>query len=65
MMNSGIGKNGHLAISTNSLPRAVSYLRRKGARFMKETYETDGRTIKSIYLRDEIGGFAVKLINKR
>jgi 2-dehydro-3-deoxyphosphogluconate aldolase/(4S)-4-hydroxy-2-oxoglutarate aldolase len=65
MKGKGTGTNGHIGIKTNYLFRAVAYLRRKGVEFRTDTakYDEKGR-IKFIYLADEIGGFAVHLMQK-
>ncbi len=65
MYKMGAGTNGHLAISTNSVPRAYSYLKRMGVEFLEETKRYDDKgNLMFIYLKDEIGGFAVHLITK-
>jgi 2-dehydro-3-deoxyphosphogluconate aldolase/(4S)-4-hydroxy-2-oxoglutarate aldolase len=57
-----LGKNGHIAIKTNSVERAMAYLSAKGIKFNEDTRNTDSSgVIKAIYLQDEIGGFAVHL----
>ncbi len=53
------GKNGHIAIATNTLPRAISYFKNKGIAFKEETI-----TGKAAYFEDEIAGFAVHLVQK-
>ena len=58
-----LGKNGHIAIGTASLPRAVAYLERKGVAFNKESEKFDAKGKRTaIYLKDEIAGFAVHLV---
>ena len=59
------GKNGHIAVRTNSVARAISYLKRAGVEFDETTlrYTSDG-SLEFVYLKDEIGGFAVHLIRK-
>ena len=59
------GENGHIAIRTNSVERAVYHLQRQGAVFLEESakYQSDG-TLAAIYLEQEIGGFAVHLVQK-
>lgn len=59
----GFGKYGHVAISTTSVDRAVYHLERKGFEFDYDTatYAPDG-SMKFIYLKKEIGGFAYHLI---
>lgn len=59
MKANGRGKNGHIAIGTNTLPRAVAYFRNKGIAFAEETL-----TEKAVYFQDEIAGFAVHLVQK-
>jgi len=60
----GRGANGHLAIRTNSLPRAKAYLEGKGYRFIEESAVAKNDKIVAIYLEGEIGGFAVHLLQK-
>ncbi len=61
----GAGTNGHIAISTNSVPRAYSYLKRMGVEFLEDTKKYDEKgNLKFVYLKEEIGGFAVHLITK-
>jgi 2-dehydro-3-deoxyphosphogluconate aldolase/(4S)-4-hydroxy-2-oxoglutarate aldolase len=56
------GIHGHLAVGTHSIRRAVAYLERRGYSFRPETKSEKNGTLISIYLRDEIGGFAVHLL---
>jgi len=59
-----LGVHGHLAILTLSIPRAVAYLRRKGVGTRPETYkEKDGKPV-AVYLDQEVGGFAIHLLQK-
>jgi 2-dehydro-3-deoxyphosphogluconate aldolase/(4S)-4-hydroxy-2-oxoglutarate aldolase len=61
----GGGSHGHIAIKTNHIKSAAAYLNRQG-------FETDMSTAKcdstgrmtALYLREEIGGFAVHLLQK-
>lgn len=61
-----LGKNGHIAMKTNSVRRAVSYLTRKGFGMDESTakYDAKGNMI-AIYGKKEIGGFAVHLLQKK
>jgi 2-dehydro-3-deoxyphosphogluconate aldolase / (4S)-4-hydroxy-2-oxoglutarate aldolase len=61
-----LGKNGHIAIKTNSAARAVNYLKSKGVEFIEDTarYDEKGNLL-SIYLKEEAGGFAVHLLQKK
>ncbi|MBD5155339.1 MAG: bifunctional 4-hydroxy-2-oxoglutarate aldolase/2-dehydro-3-deoxy-phosphogluconate aldolase [Oscillibacter sp.] len=54
-----MGKNGHIAIGTNNLDRAVYHLSRQGVEFNEST-----RKPKAIYLKDEVAGFAIHLMQK-
>ena len=54
-----LGKNGHIAIGTNNIDRAVYHLGRQGVEFDEST-----RKPKAIYLKGEVGGFAVHLVQK-
>lgn len=61
----GLGAIGHIAIKTNNVFRAVYYLEQRG-------YEVDWSTKKgpeeqpiAVYLKDEFGGFAVHLLQKK
>jgi 2-dehydro-3-deoxyphosphogluconate aldolase/(4S)-4-hydroxy-2-oxoglutarate aldolase len=61
-----LGENGHIAIGTNSLKRAIAYLERKGFTFNADSVKTDAKgTMTAIYLSDEIAGFAVHLVQKK
>ena len=53
------GRNGHIAIRTNTLPRAIAYFKARGFAFRVETV-----TDKAAYFADEIGGFAVHLLQR-
>ena len=58
------GTNGHLAIRTNFINRAKAFLERQGFEFDESTANVKEGQLKSIYLKDEIGGFAVHLLQK-
>ncbi len=66
MKSKGPGKCGHIAIFTNSVDRAVYHLSRKGIEFKEETatFNADG-TRKFIYLKEEFGGFAIHLLQRK
>ena len=59
MKSNYLGKNGHFAIGTNTLPRAIAYFKSKGIAFREETI-----TAKAAYFADEIAGFAIHLVQK-
>lgn len=61
-----LGENGHIAISTLDMGRAVAYLKRKGVAFHEQSakYASNGK-LSAIYLSDEIAGFAVHLVQAK
>lgn len=62
---SGRGAHGHIAIRTNNVDRAIYHLGLQGVKFDESSRKTDakGRT-KAIYLQEELGGFALHLVQK-
>lgn len=58
------GTNGHIAVGTSSVDRAVYHLGRQGVEFIEESRVSDAKGTKAIYLKGEIGGFAVHLVRK-
>ena len=60
-----LGKNGHIAIQTNYIDRAIYHLEQQGYTFREESkkYGKDGK-LTSIYFTEELGGFAVHLVQK-
>lgn len=62
----GLGKNGHLAIKTNHIDRAIAYLERKGiAVDMSTAKGPAGGPLVAVYLKEEYGGFAVHLLQNK
>ena len=64
MKSQGLGSKGHIAIATNSVVRAKNYLEMMGYKFNEESAKFKGDKMTAIYLADEIGGFAVHLVQK-
>jgi len=61
----GRGKNGHLAVLTNDIRRALWHLSRRGVSFIEESKAYDEKgNLNLVYLDCEIGGFAVHLKQK-
>lgn len=60
------GTKGHIAVTTNSVRRAAYQLAHQGIEVDMDTakYDADGR-MTVVYLKDEIGGFAVHLVEKK
>jgi 2-dehydro-3-deoxyphosphogluconate aldolase/(4S)-4-hydroxy-2-oxoglutarate aldolase len=66
MKSPGPGTRGHIAISTNTVIRARAFLERAGFQFLPESARTDARGVLTvIYLKEEIAGFAVHLVQKK
>lgn len=60
-----LGKHGHIAIATNYLERAVYHLESHGFQFNEESSKFDKENRRTaIYLKNEIGGYAVHLLQK-
>lgn len=59
------GTHGHIAIATPNPARAAWYLQQRGANFNWDSagYNEDG-SLRVVYLKDEIGGFAVHIVQK-
>ncbi|MDO4546597.1 MAG: bifunctional 4-hydroxy-2-oxoglutarate aldolase/2-dehydro-3-deoxy-phosphogluconate aldolase [Clostridia bacterium] len=64
MKRNGLGTHGHIAVATNSLPRARWNLERKGIEFDESTLKVKNGKPVAIYAKKEIAGFAVHLLQK-
>ena len=63
MLEKGPGTNGHIAIQTNNVDRAVYHLEQRGVKFDYSTVTYDDKgNMKFIYLAGEIDGFAYHLV---
>jgi 2-dehydro-3-deoxyphosphogluconate aldolase/(4S)-4-hydroxy-2-oxoglutarate aldolase len=63
MKTPGLGAHGHIAIKTNSLPRAAAYLERSGIALDYESAQKDPKgNITALYLKEEVLGFALHLV---
>ena len=61
----GRGANGHIAIATNNVDRAIYHLGLRGVKFDESSRKEDAKgNTKAIYLQDELAGFAVHLVKK-
>ena len=54
-----LGERGHIAIGTKCLPRAIGFYNRIGVKFNMDTAKPV-----AIYFADDIGGFAIHLVQK-
>lgn len=61
----GRGRNGHIALATADLPVARQYLEEKGFAFDDDSIKRmEDDRILVIYAKQEIGGFAIHLMQK-
>ena len=60
------GDNGHIAIATNSVKRAVYQLKLRGFEADETSFKFDKSTgeLTVAYLKDQFGGFAVHLVKR-
>lgn len=59
-----LGAHGHIAIGTNYIERAVYHMELQGFEFDPETAKYKNGKMVAIYLKGELGGFAVHLVQK-
>ena len=66
MYSKGPGKCGHIGIKTNFLDRAMAFLKRMGMELDESTivYNEKNGKPKFVYLKDEICGFAIHVMQK-
>ncbi len=61
-----LGKNGHIAIQTNFIGRAVDYFKRNGFKFNEASAKyNDKGALAAIYFEDDFFGFAIHLVQKK
>lgn len=62
----GQGENGHIAIGTCDIRRAISFLERKGFGIQTESIKkNDAGDILAAYLKEDAGGFAIHLLQEK
>lgn len=59
-----LGAKGHIAIGTNNMERAVNYLEVMGISTDQETAKYKDGKMTAVYLKEEVSGFAVHLLQK-
>lgn len=64
MKNRYLGRNGHIAVGTNHLDRAVYYLEEQGVAFDMDTAKYKNGKLAAVYLKEETAGFAIHLMQK-
>ncbi|MFP3043207.1 bifunctional 4-hydroxy-2-oxoglutarate aldolase/2-dehydro-3-deoxy-phosphogluconate aldolase [Treponema primitia] len=66
MKGSGRGTKGHIGIGTNSPFRAAAWLERQGIALNRDSIKTDAKgNLVLVYLKEEIAGFAVHIMQKK
>lgn len=65
MKKPGRGKNGHIAIGCNNIKRAKWHLEQRGFAFDEDSAVVKEGKLIAIYLKDEIGGFAFHLVDRK
>ena len=66
MKSKGAGCHGHIAFKTNYIDRAVNYLEYRGFQFDQDSAKYDAKgNLTAIYLKEDFGGFAVHLVQKK
>lgn len=64
MKKPGRGANGHIAIQTNYINRAIYHLEKRGFEFDQDSAVVKDGKLKAIYFKGEFGGFAMHLVQK-
>lgn len=59
-----LGTNGHIAIRTNNIDRALYYLAKRGYEPDETTAKYKNGKLNAVYLKSEFGGFAMHLLQK-
>ena len=59
------GVHGHIAVGTGNVERAIYHLSKKGISFDMGTAKYKSGRLSSVYLAEEIGGFAIHLMEKQ
>lgn len=67
MKKMGKGTIGHLGFFVKDIPQAIEYLESKGYPMDYDTarYEEDGKTIRLIFMKEEINGFRIHITVKK
>ncbi|MBI3985629.1 MAG: bifunctional 4-hydroxy-2-oxoglutarate aldolase/2-dehydro-3-deoxy-phosphogluconate aldolase [Lentisphaerae bacterium] len=62
----GLGAHGHIAVTTNTIGRAIAALERKGVKVDLTTAKKDAAgAMIAVYLKDEVNGYAIHLLQKK
>lgn len=61
----GLGEMGHIAIKTNNIYRAMTFLENNGVSIDMTTAKGPEDAMIAVYLKDSFGGFAIHLLQKK
>ena len=64
MKGQGIGENGHVAVATNNVDRAMYYLSKIGYKFDTSPLKEKNDKNIAMYLENTVGGFGIHLLQK-
>ena len=64
MKKPGRGANGHIAVATNYIERAIYHLEKRGFEFDMDSAVIKEGKMKAVYFKGEFGGFAMHLVQK-
>ena len=64
MKKQGLGSHGHLAIHTNKVDVALGLLERRGIDVRPETVKEVDGSVRAVYLKPEVAGFAIHLLQR-
>lgn len=64
MKSNYLGEKGHIGIGTSCIDLAQSVLENRGYSFNKESIKVKDGSLKAIYLKNEIAGFAIHLVQR-
>jgi 2-dehydro-3-deoxyphosphogluconate aldolase/(4S)-4-hydroxy-2-oxoglutarate aldolase len=59
-----LGVNGHIAVKTNNIYRAIDYLKKRDFEVDMDTAKYKDDQMTAVYIKGEFGGFAVHLLQK-
>ena len=59
-----LGAKGHIAIGTNNIERSIAYLEALGIEVDMETASRKEGVLRAVYLKEEVSGFALHLLQK-
>lgn len=64
MKQTGLGRNGHIAISTANINDAIVYLGNRNIQLIPETYKYKNGQLVAAYLDLDLGGFSIHLLQR-